>query len=141
MQGRCSLVICCSIAFYAALKKRLDVAIVFIVLLVSGMYWLRPFYETRLNNPSDILSYCSNQKPLMVFDDDLVMRGNLSAVRPNVVGRCFVPVGGEAFIAASTKDTEKLMKDIRKNMSAELKVRLDLDREYLLIRVWPKRIS
>jgi hypothetical protein len=135
------LVVCCSFAFYAALKKRYDIAIVLIVIAVSGMSWLRPFYETRLNNPAGIISYSSNHKPLMVFDDDLVMRGNLSAVRPNVVGRFFVPVGGEAYIAASTSDAEKLLKDIRKNMSAELKARLDLDRAYLLIRVLPKGIS
>ena len=136
-----SLLIFCSVAFYAALKKRSNVAIVIIVLVVSGMSWLRPFYESRLNNPANILSYCSNQKPLMVFDDDLVMRGNLAVVHPNVVGRCFAPVGGEAYIAASTRDTEKLMKDIKKNMSAELKAKLNLDRDYLLIRVWPKGIS
>lgn len=136
-----ALVVCCSIAFYAALRKHYNVAIVIVVIAVSGMTWLRPFYETRLNNPADILSYCANQKPLMVFDDDLVMRGNLSPARPSVVGKCFVPVGGEAFIAASTRDAEKLMKDIRKNMSAELKSRLDLDRVYLLIRVLPKKIS
>ncbi len=136
-----ALVVCCSIAFYAALKKRYNVAIALIIIAVSGLTWLRPFYETRLNNPTDIMSYCANQRPLMVFDDDLVMRGGLSAVHPSVVGKCFVPVGGEAFIAASTRDAEKLLKDIRKNMSAELKARLDLDRAYLLIRVLPKGIS
>jgi hypothetical protein len=136
-----ALAVCSSVIFYAALKKRYNVAIVLVVIAVSAMTWLSPYYETRLNNPSVILSYCANHKPLMVFDDDLVMRGNLSAVRPGVVGRCFVPVGGEAYIAASTKDAEKLLKDIRKSMSAELKARLDLDRAYLLIRVWPKRLS
>jgi hypothetical protein len=136
-----SLVICCLVAFYAAFKKRFNVAIVFIILVVLGLSWLRPFYEVKLNNPAGILSYCSNQRPLMVFDDDLVMRGNLAVVHPSVVGRCFVPVGGEAYIAASTRDTEKLMNDIRKNMSAELKAKLNLDRDYLLIRVWPKGIS
>jgi hypothetical protein len=136
-----ALVVCCLIAFYAALRKRYNIVVVLVLIAVSGMTWLRPFYETRLNNPTDILSYCAGHKPLMVFDDDLVMRGNLSALRPGVVGRCFVPVGGEAFIAASTRDAEKLMKDIRKSMSAELKSRLDLDRAYLLIRVLPKGIS
>ena len=74
----------------------------------------------------------------MVFDDDLVMRGKLVSSHPNIVGRCFTPVGGEAYLAASTDNTNKLMKDIRKNMSAELQIKQILDRDYLLIKVWPK---
>jgi hypothetical protein len=132
------LITCCSIAFFAVMKKQFVAIVIFMVLAVLGMSWLRPFYEMKLNNPADILAYCSYQKPLMVFDDDLIMRGSLASAHPSVVGRCFVPVGGEAYIAASTDNTKKLMKDIRKNMSAELKTRQILDRDYLLIRVWPK---
>jgi hypothetical protein len=132
------LIICCSAAFFAALKKRFSAVAIFMVLAVLGMSWLRPFYEMKLNDPTGILSYCSYQKPLVVFDDDLVMRGSLAFAHPNVVGRCFVPVGGEAYIAASTENTKKLIQDIRKNMSAELKTKQILDRDYLLIRVWPK---
>jgi hypothetical protein len=132
------LVVCCSAAFIAVQKKKAVVTIIFIILALLGMSWLRPFYEMRLNNPAGILSYYSNHKPLIVFDDDLVMRGKLASARPDVVGKCFVPVGGEAYIAAATENTEKLMKDIRKNMSAELKIRQILDRDYLLIKVWPK---
>ena len=132
------LFICCSIAFYAVLKKQTGAIIMFRVIAVLGMSWLKPFYEMRLNNPAAILSYCSNQKPLMVFDDDLVMRGELVSAHPNIVGRCFIPVGGEGYLAASTDNTNKLMKDIRKNMSAELQIKQILDRDYLLIKVWPK---
>jgi hypothetical protein len=132
------LLICCLVALFAALKKQIGVIVIFMVLAVMGMSWLRPFYEMKLNNPADILAHCSKEKPLMVFDDDLVMRGSLASAYPNVVGRCFVPVGGEAYIAASTEDTKKLMNDIRKNMSAEIRIRQILDRDYLLIRVWPK---
>jgi hypothetical protein len=132
------LIVCCSAAFIAAQKKKTAVLITFMILALFGMSWLRPFYEMRLNNPAGILSYYSKQKPLIVFDDDLVMRGKLASAHPDVVGKCFVPVGGEAYIAASTENTKKLMKDISKNMSAEIKIRQILDRDYLLIKVWPK---
>lgn len=132
------IAVCCLIALGATIKKRSAIAFVVMVVAVLGMSWLRPFYEARLNNPADMMSYCAAQRPLLVFDDDLVMRGGLASVQPGVVGRCFVPVGHEAYIAVSTSNTGKLMKDIRKSMSAELKSKQVLDRDYLLIRVWPK---
>jgi hypothetical protein len=123
---------------YFAFKKKINPAIISIVAVMLFISWLRPFYDTRLNNPDNIIAMCSSHYPLLVYDDDLVMRGKLAGINPVVVSRCYVPVDNEAYIAVSSKSTKKLIKELSGRMSAELEIKQALDREYALVKVRPK---
>lgn len=81
----------------------------------------------------------SSFSPMLVFQDDLTMRGYASyAGAPAiVVGDKMVPVGDKAYLAVSTKDLKGLLKDLNTRMRAEVISSFTARMTYALIRVSP----
>jgi len=124
-----------------AFKKKLNYALITLVAAMLLISWLRPFYDTRFNNPDNMIAMCSMHYPLVVYDDDLIMRGKLAGISPVVVSRCYVPVNEDAYLAVSSKSTKKLIKELSARMSAEIQINEALDREYALIRLRPRTFA
>ncbi len=82
----------------------------------------------------------STREPLVVYDDDLVMRGYLSVAgaRPIVVGRDAVPMGGKAFLAVCVDDLDRFVstKNARRLNCMVIERFTDLD-DYALVAVGP----
>lgn len=79
----------------------------------------------------------SSFSPMLVFQDDLTMRGYTAyAGAPAiVVGEKMVPVGDEAYLAVRTKDLKALLKDLSTRMRAEVISSFTGRMTYALIRV------
>ncbi len=77
--------------------------------------------------------------PLLVFEDDLVMRGYAAwaGAKAVVVGRNMVPVGYTAYLAVTTPDLEALLKNLSARMHASVASSFTTRGTTALIRVAP----
>jgi hypothetical protein len=77
--------------------------------------------------------------PLLVFQDDLNMRGyaGYAGAKAVVVGRNMVPVGYSAYLAVTTPDLNALLKDLSSRMRVETVSTVNTRQTMALIRVLP----
>ncbi|HQP30951.1 MAG TPA: glycosyltransferase family 39 protein [Deltaproteobacteria bacterium] len=110
------------------------------MLAVCLLAWQIPLSERLEGLPEDYVEDTAQYQPLLVMEDDLVMRGalGLAGARPIVVGRGFVPVGGDAYLAVATGGIKGLVKKLQGRMQAAVVSRIDRGATYALIRVAPR---
>lgn len=91
----------------------------------------------RTQEPLSAIKDMTTYAPLIVYRDDLTMRGYIehAGIRPIVVGREVVPIGEIAYLAASTDDLEDLIEDLGSRMHTELISSYDNGETFALIRL------
>jgi len=79
-------------------------------------------------------------EPLVVYEDDVTMRGYLSAVtaEPVVVGRDAVPMNETAFLAVSTSDLEELLDEMKGRMNPVVLESYRAENTYALMMISPR---
>ncbi|HNY64391.1 MAG TPA: hypothetical protein PKM41_03065 [Deltaproteobacteria bacterium] len=89
--------------------------------------------------PASFARQLSSLTPLLVFEDDLVMRGyaGYGGSTAVVVGRNMVPVGYQAYLAVTTADLEDLLEDLSSRMRVEPVTSFEAGKTYALIKVSP----
>lgn len=126
-----------------SLKQRTSGQFVLTLLAVAAISWHLAFldpenqWDQKINYMNDI----SRNAPLIVYEDDLVMRGYMSAVvaNPMVVDRNAVPLTERAFLAVSTSDLEGLLEGLKGNMQSVLVDSYRAENTYALVMLSPKR--
>ena len=89
--------------------------------------------------PAAFAQLLRTSTPLLVFQDDLNMRGyaGYAGAGAVVVGRNMVPVGYSAYLAVTTPDLDALLKDLSTRMHAEPVSSVKARGTMALIRVSP----
>ena len=120
--------------------RRHGAAIIAGLLAVCVLAWQAPLSERNEGPSADYLESIARYQPLLVLEDDLVMRGALgfSGVQPLVVSGAFVPVGGEAYLAVATGKLKRLLKNLQGRMQASAVIKTLRGTTYALIRVAPQ---
>jgi hypothetical protein len=124
-------------------KRKMTAQFIVALFAVVSIVWYMAFL-----NPGDQwdrkMSYMggiSKNTPLIVYEDDLVMRGYMSAVGagPMIVNRNVVPLNETAFLAASTSDLAGLIEGLNGRMNSVLVDSYRAENTYALVMVSPKR--
>lgn len=110
------------------------------IVAVLALAWHAPLAWEHRTPPAPYLAFIAQYRPLLVFQDDLVMRGYLAqaGARPVVVGHDFVPLGHEAYLAVATPRLDKLLKAGAGRMQAHPIGVVKRDLTYALVRVAPR---
>jgi hypothetical protein len=123
-------------------KKRYTMAIAGLGLAaVFAMSWYGAIVlvPASAGKPASFAQQLRSLTPLLVFQDDLSMRGyaGYAGARAVVVGRNMVPVGYSAYLAVTTPDLGALVKDLSTRMRAETITTLKARKTMAVIRVSP----
>jgi hypothetical protein len=115
------------------------VALFAVVSIVWYMAFLSP--EDQWDQKMSYMEGISKNTPLIVYEDDLVMRGYMSAVdaSPMIVNRDVVPLNDTAFLAASTSDLAGLIEGLKGRMHSVVVDSYRAENTYALVMVSPKR--
>ena len=130
------------IATFLLIRKRIYMrAVILCILIVFAWSWYQSFFVLNRNGPLSYISTISRYQPLLVFEDDLVMRGYMGYVgkKPVIVGREFVPIVTDAYLAATTSNLGHLLKGFNGHMIATPVSSVKFDTTYALIKVSPAR--
>lgn len=119
--------------------RRFVPALIASLLAVTTLAWHAPLATMQQVPDSGFITSLAQYRPLLVFKDDLVMRGYIAEAgqQPLVVGREFVPVGSEAYLAVATAKLKGLLKDLQGRMYVTPVRKLKRSETYALIRVVP----
>lgn len=124
-------------------RNRLALAVFLEVLAVIVVCWTYSFImlpaKDVVYNPEQYIKEISGL-PLLVFEDDMYMRGYLGYVgaSPAIVSRDVVPFGNSFYLAVSTKDLGDLIKELKGRMDIEVKSSFKSNRVYALLAVTSK---
>ena len=93
--------------------------------------------------PISAIEDMSTYSPILVYRDDLVMRGYIdyAGIQPIVVNRGIVPIDESAYLAASTSDLDELMEDLNSRMYTQLITSFKTCQTYALIKLSPLPIA
>lgn len=132
--------------FVLVLRRKLLAGLVVTVIAVAcaawGLAWLNP--EELWEQKISFMQGVSRNSPLVVYEDDLVMRGFLGAVgsRPVVMQRSAVPVEDTAFLAVTTTDLEELVDSLKPRMHPVVLDTYRAENTYALLMISPiKRLE
>ncbi len=139
------IVLCFCIAsallLFAAKKQHHGAIIALSIVSVFSLSWYSALVlvPVKAQTPLSYMSQVSTFSPLLVYKDDLVMRGYAGYVgaSPIVVGEKMVPVGDSAYLAVRTDDIKDSLKDLSTRMKANLVSSSRQWTTYALIRVAP----
>lgn len=116
------------------------------VLASAGVFfivWCMAFIlpEDQWTRKMAYMEEISGHAPLVVYDDDLTMRGYLSAAsaRPLVVDRAAVPLNEPAFLAVSTSDLPGLLEDLGRRMKTVVLNSYRAESTYALVMISPRK--
>lgn len=127
--------------FFLLRSKRHLEALILGCVTVFILYWSLPILEDPLRDVAkqSYLQEISLKAPLLVYSDDLVMRGYLGSagVRPFIISRETLPIGGSTYLAVSTENLENLLDTLGTFSDAILVSSLRGERTYALIRLDP----
>jgi len=106
-------------------KNRFTSAIIYLCIgSVFVLTWSMAFLHLpgKAERPLEAVREMTTYAPLLVYRDDLMMRGYIehAGIRPVVVGRQVVPIGQSAYLAATTDDLDKLMEGLNSRMKTDL---------------------
>ena len=120
--------------------RRYAPALIAGILAVGFLGWYTPLGAGLQEPPGEYLESIAQYQPLLVLQDDLIMRGCLGSAGawPLVVGGQFVPVGSEAYLAVATDAIKDLLKNLQTRMQASVVSRIERGTTYALIRVAPR---
>lgn len=132
--------ICVCAMLFLIKGRRYEAVTIAGLLAVGVLAWQEPLSERLAGLSGEHLEGMAQFQPLLVLEEDLVMRGALGfcGAEPIVVGKEFVPVGSDAYLAVSTGGIKKLLKGLRGRMQASVVSRIDRGETYALIRVAPR---
>ncbi|HPS93455.1 MAG TPA: hypothetical protein PK600_03195, partial [Deltaproteobacteria bacterium] len=104
-----------------------------------GLAWMNP--ENQWEQKISFMQGVSRSSPLVVYEDDLVMRGFLGAVgsRPVVMQRSAVPIEDTAFLAVTTTDLEELVDSLKPRMHPVVLDTYRAENTYALLMISPKK--
>jgi len=122
------------------MKKQHTTAIVILCMvscLALSWYSALVLIPGKAEKPLAYISGMSPFTPLLVFRDDLLMRGYTGFVgaRAIVVDEKMVPVGDHAYLAVRTDDLDALTKDLTTRMHVRVVSSFDQSKTYALLRV------
>ncbi|MGC9323161.1 MAG: hypothetical protein ACP5G0_00290 [Desulfomonilia bacterium] len=82
----------------------------------------------------------STNAPLLVYSDDLPMRGylGLEGIRPFIIGRETIPLGASSFLAIRTRSLEDVLENLEPRMNTTVVSSLLGEATYALIKLDPK---
>lgn len=123
-------------------KKRLFPAMAILsMILVLGLSWYTALtvLPQKAGEPLAFARKASLYSPLLVYQNDLIMRGyaGYSGARTIVVSEKMVPVGEKAYLAVKTDDLKALMKDLNLRMHASVMSSYRDQGTYALIGISP----
>lgn len=130
----------CLVGFFALIgKKAYRPATYAAMLAVLALAWHAPLAWQYRTPPAPAIAGMARFHPLLVLEDDLVMRGYMAqaGAHPVVVGRAFVPVGTPAYLAVATKDLADLREACAGRMRVQILSVAKRDTTYALLRVTP----
>ncbi|HXK47528.1 MAG TPA: hypothetical protein PLT09_08795 [Deltaproteobacteria bacterium] len=109
------------------------------VVIVWCMAFVSP--EGQWSEKITYMEGVSDHDPLIVYEDDLTMRGYMSAVtaRPVVVGRDAVPMNDTAFLAVSTSDLSSLLDELKGRMNSVVLDSYRAENTYALMLISPRK--
>ncbi|MEA2100950.1 MAG: hypothetical protein U9P80_00035, partial [Thermodesulfobacteriota bacterium] len=115
---------------YVAKRQRYTQMLILGMVSVFAVSWTytQIYLPERLKQDDAFATQASAYSPLLVFNDDLYMRGytGIKGNDPVITGRNMVPVCKKAYLAASTSDPEGLAKRLGQQMEiTPLKVARD----------------
>jgi len=131
------------IFFALVIRRKLLAGLVLTVIAVAcaawGLAWLNP--EDQWEQKIAFMQGVSRSSPLVVYEDDLVMRGFLGAVgsRPVVMQRSAVPIEDTAFLAVTTTDLEELVDSLKPRMHPVVLDTYRAENTYALLMISPKK--
>lgn len=113
------------------------------LLTVFAVAWYLAFLdpEEQWDKKISYMNDISRNAPLIVYEDDLVMRGYMSAVaaEPLVVSRNAVPLNDRAFLAVSTSDLDGLLEGMKHDMQSVLVDSYRAENTYALVMLSPRK--
>lgn len=130
------------IAFFLLIKRGLLYwALAISILVMLGSSWAYSFVYSphRLEARIEAIQKMAIHTPLVVFEDDLVMRGYLGYIgkQPVLVSRDIVPLGVQAYLAVTTDDPDDLIETLNSRMEATLEDSFEDRKVYTLLKLSP----
>jgi hypothetical protein len=109
------------------------------VFIAGYISFLSP--KDQWNHKISYMENISRNTPLAVYEDDLVMRGYMSAidVKPLIIDRNSVPLHEIAFLAVSTSDLEGMLDDHKGHMHSVVIDSYRAENTYALLMISPNR--
>jgi hypothetical protein len=124
-------------------KRKMTAQFIVALFAVVSIVWYMAFLspQDQWDQKMSYMGGISKNTPLIVYEDDLVMRGYMSAVgaSPMIVNRDVVPLNNTAFLAASTSDLAGLLEGLKGRMHSVLVESYRAENTYALVMVSPKR--
>jgi hypothetical protein len=124
-------------------KRRMTSQFIVALFGVVSIVWYMAFMspQDQWDQKMSYMGGIAKNTPLIVYDDDLVMRGYMSAVdaSPMIVNRNVVPLNDTAFLAASTSDLAGLLDGLNGRMHTVLVDSYRAENTYALVMISPKR--
>jgi hypothetical protein len=124
-------------------KHKMTAQFMVTLFAVVSIVWYMAFVspEDQWDQKMSYMGDISKNTPLIVYEDDLVMRGYMSAAHadPMIVTRDVVPLNDTAFLAASTSDLAGLLEGLKGRMHSVLVDSYRAESTYALVMVSPKR--
>ncbi|HVN70872.1 MAG TPA: hypothetical protein VMU10_02520, partial [Desulfomonilia bacterium] len=113
--------------------------VIAVVSVVGDLAFLSP--EDQWDRKLSYMEGISINTPLVVYEDDLVMRGYMSRVNasPMIVDRDIVPFHGTAFIAVSTADLGGFLDGLKGRMRSVVLETYRAENTYALVMISPKK--
>lgn len=128
---------------YLVLKRKLPAQFALVAVCAACIVWFMAFTgpEGQWDEKIAYMEGLSGHEPLVVYEDDVTMRGYLSAVtaRPMVIGRDAVPMKQPAFLAVSTPDLDALTDELKERMSSVVLDTYRAESTYALMMISPRR--
>ena len=117
----------------------LCIGIVFVLSWSTALIRLPGSTSGHISAIEDMSTY----SPILVYRDDLVMRGYIdyAGIQPIVVNRGIVPIDENVYLAASTTDLDDLIEELNSRMFTQLITSFDGRQTYALIKLSPLAIA
>lgn len=136
-----ALLVAAGMFWWLARKRQAPAVIALCLVLVFSLSWYAAavVLPARAGGAVSYARQISTFSPLLVYRDDLAMRGYLGyvGIRPMVVSEEVVPVGESAYLAVRTDDLEAVMDKLSRRMHAEVVSSFEKHETYALIRISP----
>lgn len=124
-------------------RRKMSAQFILIVSAVAFIVWYMAFLspEDQWDRKISYMEGISRNRPLVVYEDDLIMRGYMSAVNADamIVDRNIVPLNDSAFLAVSTSDLNGLLEGLKGRMHSMVLDSYRAENTYALVMISPKR--
>lgn len=136
-----ALLVAAGLFWRFARKRQAPAVIGLCLVLVFCLSWYAALVmlPARAAGPASYARQISGFSPLLVYRDDLAMRGYLgyAGARPIVVSEEVVPIGQTAYLALRTGDLDEAVDALSRRMDAEVLSTYEQRGTYALVRISP----